>query len=140
MILDSQMVDGFYDEEIKAVHSNRSSLHQALRNGFSQSRDGWSLRRLVDVLLRTCQAVAYAHSKGVLHRDLKPDNIMLGEFGEVLVVDWGLAKVFGQNVDAVAADDVVSLRQSELLTQMGQVAGTPAFMAPEQAEGQLRNS
>jgi len=92
----------------------------------------WPLRRLVDALQRVCEAVAYAHDQGVVHRDLKPDNIMLGPHGEVLVVDWGLAKVVGSE----ASDPVVTDRSAAAhMTHPGAVAGTPAYMAPEQARG-----
>src|SRR6185503_904363 len=68
-------------------------VHAASRpQGFREAPSGWTFRRLVDAFARIAQAVAYAHRRGVVHRDLKPDNLMVGEFGEVLVMDWGLAR------------------------------------------------
>ena len=95
---------------------------------------GWTLRRLVDALHQVCEAVGYAHSRGVVHRDLKPDNIMVGSHGEVLVLDWGLAKVLGRpdlaaeegELDPVQTD---RSRDSVHQTRVGMVAGTPAYMA-----------
>jgi serine/threonine protein kinase len=58
--------------------------------------DGWNQVRALNVLLRVCEAVAFAHSKQVIHRDLKPANVMVGRFGEVVVMDWGLARVLGR--------------------------------------------
>jgi serine/threonine protein kinase len=78
---------------------------------------------------QVCQAVAFAHSRNVVHRDLKPDNIMVGAFGEVLVMDWGVAKVL-RDVAGCADEDTV-----ETPTSDGYVIGTLAFMSPEQAEG-----
>ncbi|NLI79486.1 MAG: protein kinase [Candidatus Riflebacteria bacterium] len=84
-----------------------------------------SERENVEILLRVCDAVAFAHSRKFIHRDLKPDNVMLGDFGEVLVMDWGLAVA----VDAAGV--------SHDLTAATGAAGTPAYMAPEMARGDL---
>ncbi|MEC8278000.1 MAG: bifunctional serine/threonine-protein kinase/formylglycine-generating enzyme family protein, partial [Myxococcota bacterium] len=116
------------------------SVHNAVTEGrFHTTADGWSFRRLIDVFHQVCQAVGYAHSKGVLHRDLKPSNIMVGEFGEVLVVDWGIAKVLGRHdllVEAGKKNVIQSSLENTEMTQIGQVIGTPAYMAPEQARGE----
>ena len=94
------------------------------------------LRELLTAFTGVCNAVAYAHSRGVLHRDLKPHNVVLGGFGEVLVVDWGLARVMGEPEDDAPPVELPA-NGTDSGTIQGQVLGTPAYMAPEQAEGRL---
>ena len=92
------------------------------------------LRRFTDV----CNAIEYAHGRGVLHRDLKPGNVMVGRYGETLVVDWGLAKVQGQTEPGASEErTLVPASGGSSETLPGSAVGTPAYMSPEQAAGDL---
>ncbi len=116
-------------EVIEEVHAARDA------SGFRPAPSGWTFVRLVDALARVADAVGYAHARGVVHRDLKPANVMVGEHGEVLVLDWGIAKVVGA---ADGALPVHSFRDADPAhrTRVGTITGTPAYMSPEQAEGE----
>ncbi len=119
---------------IDRFHRNRKPSEQLTGPRAIEFRS--LLGRFIDV----CNAIEYAHSRKVLHRDLKPDNILLGPYGETLVVDWGLAKALGKNEepDEDAAIRPVRPRSGSYgETLEGSAIGTPAYMSPEQAEGKV---
>jgi PAS domain S-box-containing protein len=116
-------------EAARAFHNQRVTGHEA----------PLAFPALLNAFTTVCNTVAYAHSRGVIHRDLKGQNVLLGDFGEAVVLDWGLAKLVGH---AASAPEDASLIVGEVgadsgYTMQGQALGTPAYMAPEQSAGSL---
>src|SRR5262245_22284815 len=113
-------------------------LHASPSNGNNARSRRLEFRGLLDRFIVVCKTVAYAHSRGVIHRDLKPDNIMLGQYGETVVIDWGLAKVIDEsNDDDRTSQALRPARQTggASATEVGSVLGSPGYLSPEQAAG-----
>jgi eukaryotic-like serine/threonine-protein kinase len=98
---------------------------QQLRSGDAEAERSFTRNKLLGMFRQVCLGVHYAHSRGVIHRDLKPGNLMLGDFGEVYIIDWGLAKVRDADGDGTVSDAAQ--------TMAGAILGTPGYMPPEQA-------
>lgn len=124
---------------------NLRMILKKLESGEPEYLKKYTLNHLLDIFLAVCNGVSFAHSKGIIHRDLKPGNVMVGSYGEVLVMDWGLAKyraeqdsaTTGQKIDLNS--EIFQAVDNDVKTQFDTIAGTlhgtPAFMAPEQARG-----
>ena len=137
-----RLPDGRMFIAMKLVRGRTLAALLAARRGPDEDR-----MRFLSIFEQVCQTMAYAHARGVVHRDLKPSNIMVGSFGEVQVMDWGLAKVLDQGG---VADEERAIRPSDdsavwtlrsrseaMESRPGSVLGTPSYMAPEQARGAL---
>ncbi|MDA1094446.1 MAG: serine/threonine-protein kinase [Acidobacteria bacterium] len=95
----------------------------------------YTLNRLLGILIQASNALGYAHTHGVIHRDVKPENILVGFYGEVYLMDWGVAKIWGRPNDGPAHDEVTDGELRERLTTAGSRPGTPLYMSPEQVYG-----
>ncbi|QDT37245.1 serine/threonine protein kinase [Stratiformator vulcanicus] len=124
------------------------NFHEILKKiaqGDEQTIEEYPVGRRIEVVADACLALAYAHALGVVHRDVKPENIWVGEYGQVILLDWGIAKVWGhyddfqrdpKDPDAVPWDESIEVTQQlRTLTQAGQLVGTPLYMSPEQVLG-----
>ena len=118
---------GNYYFTMKLVHGY--TLREVL-----EYRERYDLRQLMEVIEQLGQALAYAHSMGVLHRDIKPDNILIGPYGEVLLLDWGLAKVWPKGSDTAGDEDHEEADGDPGMTGEGKLQGTVMYMSPEQID------
>lgn len=126
--------DAGVDEQGKPFYTMRLIAGRSLKDMIGTRCNLTERLELVSNLLAAASAVAYAHDNGVIHRDIKPANIMVGDYGETVVIDWGLARLMGDVLDKALVDVETSVEDPSI-TKAGSVLGTPAYMAPEQARG-----
>jgi serine/threonine protein kinase len=127
-------------DAIDRFHNGASRGRQPTGVDPTNAEHTLAFRQLLGRFVDVCNAVACAHSRGVLHRDLKPGNVMLGKYGETLVVDWGLAKPVDRPESTDAGEERAlrpTFGSGVAATQAGSAMGTPAYMSPEQAAGRL---
>ena len=136
--IDEETKQPFYAMRFVGKRTLQDAIREHHDRGPCADTQGLFLHRLLGDFLRVCQAIAYAHSRGVIHRDLKPENIAIDNFGQVTVLDWGLARVLETAelsthmlLDDSGEDAVLNQ------TMQGEVVGTPLYMSPEQAAGDL---
>ncbi len=118
----------------RTLQDSINEYHERSREG---DEDPMLLRHQLTAFVAVCQAIGHAHSRQVIHRDLKPENVAIDSFGQVIVIDWGLAKVLDETL--VESHEATTLSDHDNVddTLDGQVLGSPLFMAPEQAAGRL---
>jgi WD40 repeat protein/serine/threonine protein kinase len=123
----------------ETLQQHIDAYHAANQEGRSSSARSLEFQKLLRAFLDVCETIAYAHARGVIHRDIKPNNVMLGKFGETLVVDWGLAKPIDQA--GLGSSEELPIVPSAMYnladTLAGATVGTPGYMSPEQATGRV---
>lgn len=138
------LVQGVYFVMKRISGENFFEVLKRIARGDESTIEAFSIERRLDIVADACQALAYAHARGVIHRDVKPENIWVGNFGEVILLDWGVAKVWGHadENEAINRSVLKSKESSEderaqlqTLTGGGQRPGTPLYMSPEQVDG-----
>jgi PAS domain S-box-containing protein len=127
----------FYTMRFVKGRTLSQAAHAFHEKRLANQEDPLALPALLSAFATVCNTVAYAHSRGVIHRDLKGQNVVLGDFGEVVVLDWGLAKLVGRPAGAAEEASVIVDGGDSGFTVQGQALGTPAYMAPEQSSGSL---
>src|SRR5581483_3674404 len=111
---------------------------EKLQNGDPATHREWTIERRVEVFVALLRALEYAHSNGVIHRDIKTANVMVGKYGEVWLMDWGIAKRIDQAEQKYTDEPSDSSAAVQIrTTRHGALIGTPAYMAPEQARSDL---
>jgi hypothetical protein len=124
---------GAYTVMRPARQGTLDEVVQARRSGNKEMNALWPLSRRLEIFARVCEGMAYAHSRGVVHLDIKPANILLGEFGEALISDWGVARILDAPEDDDALhDEELGKSRVRVVTRHGIVRGTPGYMSPEQ--------
>lgn len=135
---DQQSDQPFYVMRYIGKRTLENAIDEFHERRLAGQKDHLQLHYLLTSFVSICQAIAYAHSKNVIHRDLKPENVVLDSYGQVIVLDWGLAKLTGE-LDLIESSE--NFRNSGYnlsdQTQDGQILGTPMYMSPEQATGRL---
>lgn len=135
-------VDGIYFVMKRISGENLFEVLKRIARDDEQAIEAFPISRRLEIVSGACQALAYAHARGVIHRDVKPENIWVGNFGEVILLDWGVAKVWGHADDnepvrqsSLALRPEIETQQMQTLTGGGQRPGTPLYMSPEQIVG-----
>jgi len=126
--------EGLYFTMKRVSGENLFAILRRIAGGDAGTISSYPLRRRLEIVSGAAQALMYAHARGVIHRDVKPENIWVGNFGEVILLDWGVAKVWGQRDDEPGRGGIGTRREDSLqaITMAGDRPGTPLYMSPEQ--------
>ena len=129
--LGRDMEDRLYFTMKKVEGETVRSIIERQGKGDEQALTHFGLERMLGVLVQVCNGLAYAHVHGVVHRDVKPENLLVGAFGEAVLLDWGVAKVWADE----SSEGDARMMEHQILTDVNQRPGTPLYMSPEQVRG-----